>query len=167
VGADRRDFVAANVMIVIERQFDYPRPVLFRAWTAPEEMARWRGSPGWHVEADTVTSELRVGGRHHHVKVRDNDPSTRVTTDAVFTEFFEPDVFVARQRITGDPRIDPDVPLELRVEFTKLGRDDTLVRVVQGPFDPDIAGYHTRGWEQELDRLEDYLAGRRTSEVSR
>jgi uncharacterized protein YndB with AHSA1/START domain len=156
--------MAANVMIVIERQFDYPRPVVFKAWTVPQEMAQWRGSPGWHVEADTVSSELRMGGRHHHVKVRDNDP-TRVTTDAVFTEFFEPDVFVARQRITGDPRIDPDVPLELRVEFTKTGRDHTLVRVVQGPFEPDIAGYHARGWELELGRLEEYLA-RRTQEVS-
>jgi hypothetical protein len=43
-------------MVVVERQFDFPRSVVFRAWTAPEEMARWRGSPGWHVEADTIPS---------------------------------------------------------------------------------------------------------------
>jgi uncharacterized protein YndB with AHSA1/START domain len=149
-------------MVVIERQFDYPRPAVFRAWTQPAEMARWRGSPGWHVEPGTVTSDLRVGGRHHHVKVRDDDPAVRVTTDAVFTEFFEPDVFVARQRITGDPHIDPDAPLELRVEFSKLGRDDTLVRIVQGPFEAEVAGYHSQGWELELDRLEAYLAEHRT-----
>ena len=159
--------MAANVMVVVERQFDYPRPAVFRAWTAPEEMARWRGSPGWHVEKETVLSDLRLGGRHHHVKVRDNDPSTRVTTDAVFTEYFEPDVFVARQRITGDPGIDPDIPLELRVEFTKTGRDGTLVRIVQGPYEPDVAGYHSRGWELELDRLEAHLADRRAREVPR
>lgn len=158
--------MAANVIVVIERQFDYPRPAVFRAWTAPGEMAQWRGSTGWHVEADTVTSELRVGGRHHHVKVRDDDPDVRVTTDAVFTEFFDPDVFVARQRITGDPGIDPAVPLELRVEFTKMGRDGTLVRIVQGPFDPSRAEFHSRGWENELERLENHLA-RRTQEVAR
>ena len=78
--------MAANIMVVVERQFDYPRPAVFRAWTAPEEMARWRGSPGWHVETETNTADLRLGGRHHHVKVRDNDPTTRVTTDGVFTE---------------------------------------------------------------------------------
>ena len=44
-----------------------------------------------------------------------------MTTDGVFTEFFDPDVFVSRERITGDPGIDPDVPLELRVEFPKTG----------------------------------------------
>ena len=85
--------------------------------------------------------------------MRDNDPTTRVTTDGVFTEFFEPDVFVSRERITGDPGIDPDAPLELRVEFTKTGRDGTLVRIIQGPYEPDVAGWHGRGWEKELDRL--------------
>ncbi|MBL8251027.1 MAG: SRPBCC domain-containing protein, partial [Candidatus Competibacter sp.] len=98
-----------------------------------------------------------VGGKHHHVKVRDNDPTTRVTTDAVFTEYFEPDVFVARQRITGDSGIDPDKPLELRVEFNKMGRDGTLVRIVQGPYEAGVAGFHSEGWERELNRLQDYL----------
>lgn len=150
--------MAADIIVTVERQFDTPRPEVFRAWTVPEEMAQWRGSPGWHVEKETVTSELELGGRHHHIKVRDNDPSVRVTTDAVFTEFFEPDVFVARQRITGDAGIDPDKPLELRVEFTTTGRDGTLVRIIQGPYDPAVAQYHADGWEKELQRLADYLA---------
>ena len=149
--------MSANVMVIVERQFDYPRPVVFRAWTAPAELAEWRGSPGWHVEKETVASDLRVGGRHHHVKVRDSDPATRVTTDAIFTEFFEPDVFVARQRISGDPGIDPDKPIELRVEFTRMGRDGTLVRIIQGPFDAGVAGFHSSGWERELGRLQEYL----------
>jgi uncharacterized protein YndB with AHSA1/START domain len=153
--------VAANIIVVVERQFDYPRPVVFRAWTDPQEMAAWRGSPGWHVERETVTSDLRLGGRHHHVKVRDDDPAVRVTTDAVFSEYFDPDVFVARQRITGDPGIDPDSPLELRVEFTEMGRDGTLVRIIQGPYDPAVAEYHSDGWEKELERLADYLADAR------
>ena len=72
--------MTANVMVVVERQYDYPRPVVFR-----------------------------------------------------------PDVFVARQRITGDPGIDPDSRLELRVEFTKTGRNGTLVRIVQGPYEPEVA----------------------------
>ena len=85
----------------------------------------WRSGeavPGG-TSSGTVTSELRLGGRHHHVKVRDDDPSVQVTTDAVFTEFFDPDVFVARQTISGDPGIDPATPLELRVEFVKTGRE--------------------------------------------
>lgn len=149
--------MSANVMVIVERQFDFPRSIVFQAWTAPEKMAEWRGSPGWHVEIETNRADLRLGGRHYHVKVRDNDPDTRVAADGVFTEYFDPDVFVSRERITGDPGIDPDTPLDLRVEFIKTGRDGTLVRIVQGPYDAGVAGYHSEGWERELVRLQAYL----------
>ena len=52
---------------------------------------------------------------------------------------------MSRERITGDPGIDPDVPLELRVEFTKMGRHDTLVRIIQGPYEPDVGRLARRG----------------------
>ena len=133
--------MSANVMVIVERQFDYPRATVFQAWTDPAIYARWRGSPGWHVENETLSGERELGGRHRHVKVRDND-------------------FVSRERITGDPGIDPNVPLELRVEFTKYGRDGTLLRIIQGPYDPDVAGWHGEGWEKELNRLADLLDGR-------
>ena len=115
----------------------------------------------------TLTGDLKLGGRHYHVKVRDADPTTRVVTDGVYTEFFDPDVFVSRERITGDPGIDPDVPLELRVEFTKMGRHNTLVRIIQGPYEPDVAGWHGEGWEKELVRLADYLASNPAQETTR
>ncbi|KAB0678098.1 SRPBCC family protein [Aureimonas leprariae] len=156
--------MVANVMVIVERQFDYPRQTLFEAWTAPEQLSEWRGSPGWHVEKGTVAAELKLGGKHHHMKIRDSDAATRVGTDGIYTEFFSPDVFVSRERITGDPGIDPDRPLELRVEFNKMGRDGTLVRIVQGPYEATVAGYHSEGWERELLRLQDFLdrAGGRT-----
>lgn len=91
--------------------------------------------------------------------MRDDADAEPVVTDAVFTEFFEPDVFVAKQRITGDPQIDPDQQMELRVEFTRYG-SGTLVRIVQGPYSPEAAQYHATGWESELDRLQGYLDGR-------
>jgi uncharacterized protein YndB with AHSA1/START domain len=163
----KRYLMVPNVMVVVERQFDYPQQVLFDAWTRPEQMMEWRGSPGWHVERDTVTSDLRLGGRHHHVKVVDDDPSVRVTTDAIFTEFFPPDVFVERQRITGDAGIDPNVAMEQRVELIKTGRDATLVRIIQGPYEASEAEYHTTGWERELNRLEAYLAEHRVPGAAR
>ena len=149
--------MTANVIVTVERQFDYPRQQVFTAWTDPLQLAQWRGSPGWHVETDSVRGEQRLGGRHFHVKVRDSDPGTRVGTEGVYTEYFDPDVFVSRERITGDPGIDPDVPLELRVEFARTGRDGTLVRIIQGPYEPDVAGWHGEGWEKELTRLQDFL----------
>ena len=71
--------MTANVMVIVERQFDYPGEWSSGPGRSRRDLAQWRGSPGWHVETETVEGELRLGGRHHHVKVRDNDPSTRVT----------------------------------------------------------------------------------------
>lgn len=152
--------MTANVILTVERLFPYDRETLFRAFTDPREMSQWRGSVGSHVEPDTVTSELKVGGRHHHVKVKDDDPTDRNTTDAVFTEFFPPDVFVARQRITGATGVDPNTLLELRVEFVSTGRDGTLVRIIQGPFDPANVSDFSGGWESELGKLSGYLASK-------
>ncbi|NAZ81911.1 SRPBCC domain-containing protein [Kineococcus sp. R8] len=159
--------MTANVIVTVERQFDHPRAEVFRAWTDPAELARWRGSPGWHVDPDTVSGEARLGGRHRHVKVPDDDPASPVTTDGVYTEFFEPDVFVSSERITGDPGIDPDVALELRVEFTRMGREGTLVRIIQGPYEPEVAGWHGEGWEKELGRLAEYLRSADRAQAAR
>lgn len=87
--------MTANMILVVEREFPYAREVVFDAWTIPDQMSQWRGSPGWHVDPATVTSELKPGGRHHHDKVRESDGQV-VGTDAVFTEYFRPDVFVAK-----------------------------------------------------------------------
>lgn len=153
--------VTANMILVVEREYPFARDDVFDAWTIPEQMSQWRGSPGWHVDPSTVTSELKAGGRHHHDKVRESDGHV-VSTDAVFTEYIRPDVFVAKQRITGDEGINPEVPLELRVEFTKMGKRGTLVRVVQGPYDPEEAKDHSTGWEAEMQRLADWLNTNRT-----
>ena len=74
--------MTANVIVTVEREFDVPRPQVFSAWTVPAELAQWRGSPGWHVEADSVFGEPKAGGRHHHVTVRESD-NLKVTTDGV------------------------------------------------------------------------------------
>lgn len=153
--------MVANVIVTIERRLDHPRDAVFRAWTDPATLARWRGSPGWHVEAESCTGDPRLGGHHTHVKVRDDDPTVRVTTTGVYTEFFDPDVFVSAEKITGDEGIDPNAVLELRVELTRYGREGrgTLVRIIQGPHEPDVADWHGEGWRRELGRLAALLDG--------
>lgn len=112
--------MAADTMVIVERIFPQDPEELFDAWTKPDEMSQWRGSPGTHVE--DARADLRTGGKQYHVKVLDDDPTNRVVTHSVFTEFFRPDVFVELQRISGDPEIDPNVTMSQRVEFVKTGR---------------------------------------------
>jgi uncharacterized protein YndB with AHSA1/START domain len=51
--------------ILITREFDAPRDLVFKAWTTPELVARW-----WSGERGKVTSvdiDLRVGGTWRYV----------------------------------------------------------------------------------------------------
>jgi len=51
----------ADREIVIERTFDAPRELVWRAWTDPGHIEQWWGPKGFHNEA--CTTDFRVGGR--------------------------------------------------------------------------------------------------------
>lgn len=56
--------------ILITREFDAPRRLVYKAWTTPELVRRW-----WHArrgEVTVVEIDLRVGGRWRYVMVADN-----------------------------------------------------------------------------------------------
>ena len=56
--------------ILITREFDAPRHLVYRAWTSPELVRRW-----WHAnrgEVTVVEIDLRVGGKWRYVMVADN-----------------------------------------------------------------------------------------------
>lgn len=53
--------------ILIEREFDAPRELVYKAYTTPELVKRW-----WHAKRGQVTLveiDLRVGGRWRYVMV--------------------------------------------------------------------------------------------------
>ncbi len=82
--------------ILVEREFDAPRHLVYQAYTTPELVRRW-----WHANRGEVTSveiDLRVGGRWRYVmtacggpevgfhgEYREIVPNERI----VSTEFYE------------------------------------------------------------------------------
>jgi uncharacterized protein YndB with AHSA1/START domain len=59
----------ADEQILITREFDAPKHLVYRAWTTPELVKRW-----WHAkrgEATIAEIDLRVGGRWRYVMVTD------------------------------------------------------------------------------------------------
>jgi uncharacterized protein YndB with AHSA1/START domain len=56
--------------ILITREFDAPRHLVYKAWTTPELVKRW-----WHAnrgEVAVVEIDLRVGGKWRHVMVTED-----------------------------------------------------------------------------------------------
>src|SRR5580692_1450350 len=54
-----------DTQILITREFDAPRHLVYKAWTTPELIARWWG--GQRGEVTLVEVDLRVGGRWRYV----------------------------------------------------------------------------------------------------
>jgi uncharacterized protein YndB with AHSA1/START domain len=55
--------------ILITREFDAPRHLVYRAWTTPELVKRWWSGRQGEVTAAEI--DLRVGGRWRYVMVAD------------------------------------------------------------------------------------------------
>src|SRR5437660_11669049 len=59
-----------DTQILITREFDAPKHLVYKAWTTPELVKRW-----WHAkrgEMTVVEIDLRVGGRWRYAMVTDD-----------------------------------------------------------------------------------------------
>lgn len=52
----------AERQVILSRDFNAPRELVFRAWTESEAISRWWGPHGFTTEA--VENDLRVGGQY-------------------------------------------------------------------------------------------------------
>ena len=115
--------------ILITREFDAPKHLVYRAWTTPELVKRWWS--GQRGEMTVVEIDLRIGGAWRYVlaagggfdvafhgEFREIVPDERIVT----TEVFEmPD---------ADPLPPEDEPLNI-VTFTEVDGRTTLNLLVQ------------------------------------
>ncbi len=154
--------------LLIDRTFNAPRPLVWRAWTDPELLARWYG-PG--VETVIHGYDLRPGGEwRNEMKFGDKSDLSKM----VFTEIVEPERLVWRHHsadrdwnIAANPMM-PNWPKTLltTVTFTDKGAS-TDVRFVQTPVDatddeiatfaqmaPNMSG----GWGKGFAVIDDILA---------
>src|SRR5215471_10212780 len=88
-------------VIVITRDFDAPRQLVWKAITDPKQVAMWFGGEGFTNPICEI--DLRRGGIWHHVMQAPN--GTRYTINSVFEEVVEPERLV--WRTLKDPNRNP------------------------------------------------------------
>jgi uncharacterized protein YndB with AHSA1/START domain len=144
---------SADLTLELTRRLPAAAPVVFGAFTDPNELAKWWGPRGFSVPS--VEFEPRVGetyriemrppeGERFHLtgEFREVDPPTRLT----FTFVWNP----------PDP---DDVETLVALSFRDLG-EATEVALSQGSFKTeDRCALHRDGWADSLDKLERLVAG--------
>ena len=123
-----------DTQILITREFDAPKHLVYRAWTTPELVKRW-----WHANRGEVTLaeiDLRVGGVWRYVsrsedgfevgfhgEYREIVPNERLVTTEVYEGIPDADAHAALDTLTLTES-DGRTTLTVLVEHpTKQGRD--------------------------------------------
>lgn len=143
-------------VIIITRDFDAPRELVWRAITDPKQVAAWYGGPGF--TNPVCEMDLRLGGIWHHVMQAPN--GTRYTIDSIFEKIVEPERLV--WRTIKDPSRNPPPPTSLNtVTLEARGRQTRwkLVTLFDSIADRDLSA--KMGFGQMIsmgtDRMAAYL----------
>ena len=120
--------------ILITREFDAPRELVWRAWTTPELVRRW-----WHANRGEMTVceiDLRVGGSWRYAMVtpdglevgfhgeyREIEPFERLVSTEAYEGIPDPDANAAVDTLTLTDIGDRTLMTVLVEHPTKEGRD--------------------------------------------
>ena len=143
----------ADRVLKIERVFDAPRSLVFKAWTESEHMARWWGPRGF--TSTVLKNDLRPGGAYRiHMLGPDGDHWSQ----GVYREIVPPERLVMVGS-WADAHGNPTRPeTVLTLTFEEQGAK-TKLRLHQTGFESVTArDAHNSGWSSSFDCLAEYLA---------
>ena len=143
----------ADEQILITREFDAPKELVYKAWTTPELVRRWWS--GERGEMTVAEIDLRVGGKWRyamianegfevafHGEYREIAPNERLVSTEAYEGIPDADEHAALNTLTLT-EVDGRTILEVLVEHpTKQGRDMHIESGMEG------------GLQEALDRLE-------------
>ena len=143
-----------DTQILITREFDAPRHLVYKAWTTPELVKRW-----WHANRGEMTVadiDLRVGGRWRYVLVTPD--GMEVGFHGEYREIVPDERLVSTEAYEGIPDADEHAALDTLTLVEVDGRTTMTVlvehRTKEGR-DAHIESGMEAGMQDALDRLEE------------
>ena len=143
----------ADRVLKIERVFDAPRSLVFKAWTEPEHIAKWWGPRGF--TSTVLKNDLRAGGAY---RIHMRGPERRSLVAGRVSR-------IRTARAAGDGRKLGGAngnPTRPETTVTLLFEDvggKTRLTLHNAIFESTTArDMHNSGWSSALDCLGEYLA---------
>jgi len=143
--------------ILITREFDAPRNLVWKAWTTPELVRRW-----WHAKRGEMTVaeiDLREGGRWRYAMVTPD--GMEVAFHGVYREVVPEERLVSTEIYEGVPNGEEGATLNTAT-FAEADGRTTLTILVEAPSkeirDAIIATGMEDGLQDALDLVEEVAA---------
>jgi uncharacterized protein YndB with AHSA1/START domain len=142
----------SDTQILITREFDAPRHLVFKAWTTPEFVKRW-----WHANRGEVTLceiDLRVGGKWRYVMAA---AEGEVGFHGEYREIVRDERLVSTEVYEGIPDAERHAALDT-LTLTEVNGGTLLTILVEHPTkegrDAHINSGMEDGMQDALDLLE-------------
>ena len=145
-----------NTSILITREFDAPKHLVYRAWTTPELVKRW-----WSGQRGAVTSadiDLRVGGMWRWVMIADG--GLEVAFHGTYREIVPNERLVFTEVFEGLPDAEAVTSLTFTEQDGRTMLHCHVQHSCQEHRDGHIASGMEGGMQVSMDRLEDLVTGR-------
>jgi uncharacterized protein YndB with AHSA1/START domain len=139
--------------LTITRVFDAPRELVWRAWTDPEQIAKWWGPRGISTPLEKIHLELRPGGAANLTMV-DDATGEEYPNSGTYLEVVEPERIVWRD--DGFP--DGSGAGTVTVTFRDLGAKTELTVHASADFSDTVRAQAEIGWGSSFDKLAELLA---------
>ena len=146
--------------VYITRAFAAPREIMWKFWTSSQQLSSWFGPDAFHVPVESVTVELREGGRWD-LSMVDNGTGQAFPIRGRITAFIEFEYLEIV--LDADSGSGPLEDVLLRVQFHDHG-DRTRVTLHQGPFTEEQREMTAEGWELSFVKLDAIFAESITEE---
>jgi uncharacterized protein YndB with AHSA1/START domain len=147
-------FEMAEHTIVIERELDAPRELVWKVWTDPDEVTRWWGPEHFTTPREKIEFDLRAGGVCRLTMV--GPDGQEFPSDGHFGIVEPPTRLSFGQQSTDNPMIESG---ETTVEFVDLGKNRTKVIITSRMIcAQELLDMAQAGWAGQLGKLEALLA---------
>jgi uncharacterized protein YndB with AHSA1/START domain len=141
----------ADDQILITREFDAPRHLVYRAWTTPELVRRWwAGNRG---EVTIAEIDLRVGGTWRYVMTAHGE--FEVGFHGVYRELVENERIVSTEVYEGAPGAEAVNTLTLTEHDGRTTMTVLVQHQSQANRDAHINAGMEGGMNESLDKLEE------------
>jgi uncharacterized protein YndB with AHSA1/START domain len=147
--------VMSEHTIVIERELDAPRDLVWKVWTDPDEVAKWWGPEHFTTPRETIEFDLRPGGVCRLTMI--GPDGEEYPSDGRFGVVEPPQRLSFGEATTDHPMIESG---ETTVEFVELGENRTkLIVTSRMVCVEELLEMAEAGWGTQLDKLQALLAG--------
>ncbi len=145
-------------IIVITREFDAPRDLVWRMFTEAEHVARWWGPKGFTTRVEL--HEMAPGGKTRYVMT--GPDGTEYPVEGVFREIDAPSRYVATDEFGEGFEGETIDGIVLTAAFEDLGGRTRVTLYLAHPSAEDRKKHEdmgvSAGWQSSFDCLDEYLA---------